>query len=72
MKLKNNSPRDYMYEKIFLKAGQELELENEKAFKSFLKQDGVTEVIDKKEVEKLKAEVKKLKADVKKPQTRKK
>lgn len=68
MKLKNNSTRDYSYEKHLLVAGQELEINDEKACKVLLKQDGVTEVIDMKEVEKLKAEVKNLKAQVKKPQ----
>lgn len=72
MKLKNNSTRDYMYNAILLKSGEELELDDDKACKTLLKQKGVIEVVDKKEVEKLKAEVKKLKAEVKKPQTRKK
>lgn len=72
MKLKNTSPRDYMFEKIFLVAGQEMEITDEKAIKSFLKQDGVIEVVDKNEVEKLKAEVKKLKAETKKTSKSKK
>lgn len=60
MKLKNNSTRDYNFDKIFLKAGEEMEIADEKACKVLLNQEGVEEVIDKAEVEKLKAEIKKL------------
>lgn len=65
MKLKNNAGRDYNYDKIFLKAGQELEITDKDACQVLLKQDGVIEVVDTAEVEKLKAEVKKLKAEKK-------
>ena len=68
MKLKNNSSRDYNYDMIFLKAGEELEVVDEKACKVLLNQDGVEEVLDREEIEKLKAEVEKLKA---KPQNKK-
>ena len=60
MKLKNNATRDYNFDKIFLKAGEEMEIADEKACKVLLNQEGVEEVIDKAEVEKLKAEIKKL------------
>lgn len=68
MKLKNNSTRDYNFDTIFLKAGEEMEIADEKACKVLLNQDGVEEVIDRDEVAKLKAEVEKLKA---KPQNKK-
>ena len=68
MKLKNNSSRDYNYDTIFLKAGEELEVVDKKACKVLLNQDGVEEVLDREEIEKLKAEVEKLKA---KPQNKK-
>ena len=71
MKLKNNSTRDYNFDKIFLKAGEEIEIADEKACKVFLNQDGVEEVIDKAEVEKLKAEVEKLKAKSQKKKKKK-
>ena len=62
MKLKNNSTRDYWYDKILLEAGKELEIKDEKAIKVLLNQEGVSEVVDKKEVEELKAKVKELEA----------
>lgn len=71
MKLKNNATRDYNYDMIFLKAGEELEVLDEKACKVLLNQDGVEEVIDKAEVEKLKAEVEKLKAKSQKEKAKK-
>ena len=59
MKLENKSTRDYMYSNgikvaIFHK-GDVLECDD-KIAKILLKQDGVIEVVDKAEVEKLKAE----------------
>lgn len=71
MKLKNNSVRDYNYDKIFLKAGQELEITDKDACQVLLKQDGVIEVVDIQEVERLKAEVKKLKEDKKTSKSKK-
>lgn len=71
MKLINKSKRDYWYDKILLVSGQELEIEDKKACKTLLNQEGVEEVIDKAEVEKLKKEVKKLKK-VSKPKKAKK
>ena len=71
MKLKNNSTRDYNFDKIFLKAGEEMEIADEKACKVLLNQDGVEEVIDKSEVEKLKSEVEKLKAKSQKEKAKK-
>ena len=71
MKLINKSKRDYWYDKILLVSGQELEIEDEKACKTLLNQEGVEEVIDKAEVEKLKKQVEKLKK-VSKPKKAKK
>ena len=68
MRLKNNSPRDYNHDKIFLRAGEEMTIKDESICKVLLRQEGVEEIIDMAEVEKLKAENKKLKAEVKKPQ----
>lgn len=62
MKLINNSTRNYMAFNIILKAGKDLDTEDEKIAKILLKQNGVEEYIDKKEVEKLKKEIQKLKA----------
>ena len=59
MKLKNKSSRDYIYDKLVLEAGKELEVTDEKACKILLKQEGVEEIVDLKEVEKLKKEVNK-------------
>lgn len=72
MKLKNKSNRDYNFDKIFLKAKSEMEIEDVNACKVLLNQEGVEEVIDKKEVEKLKKEVEKLKKEVKKQPQKKK
>ena len=72
MRLKNNSPRDYNHEKIFLRAGEEMEIKDESICKVLLRQDGVEEVIDKDEVQKLKEEVKKLKSENKKTSKSKK
>ena len=68
MKLKNTSTRNYIYENIVLEKDKTLEVSDEKACQTFLKQEGVEEDFDKTEVKKLKAEVEKLKVQVKKPQ----
>lgn len=68
MKLKNKSSRDYRYDKLVLEAGKELDIKDEKACKILLKQEGVEEIADLKEVEKLKKQVAKLEKEVKKPQ----
>lgn len=60
MKLINNSPRNYIAFDVILEAGKVLEVE-EKTAKIFLKQEGVEEYIDKKDVEKLKKELEELK-----------
>lgn len=72
MKLKNKSNRDYMYDKLVLEAGKELDVTDEKACKVLLKQDGVEEIVDLKEVEKLKKQVAKLEKEVNKPQKKSK
>lgn len=74
MKLENKSTRDYMYSNgikvaIFHK-GDVLECDD-KIAKILLKQDGVIEVVDKDEVEKLKAEIANLKAKKEETLTRK-
>lgn len=61
MKLINNSPRNYIACKIILEAGKVAEITDKKAIELFLKQDGVSEYIDKQEVEQLKKEIKQLK-----------
>lgn len=74
MKLKNTATRDYIYESIFLKAGEVLEVKDEKACQVLLKQAGVEEIFDKQEVDKMKAEIEKLKAEkvATKPKAKKK
>lgn len=62
MKIKNTSSRNYMANLFILKAGEEAEVDETMA-KILLKQEGVEEVIDMAEVEKMKAEVEKLKAE---------
>lgn len=64
MKLINNSPRNYMAYDVILEAGKTLEIKDKLAIDILLKQDGVEEYIDKKDVEKLKKEIKKLKEEL--------
>lgn len=63
MKLKNNSPRDYIYNKIILKAGQILEISDERAIKILLNQPDVIQHVDIDEVTKLRAELAKFEAE---------
>ena len=63
MKLKNTSTRNYIYENIVLEKDKTLEVSDEKACQTFLKQEGVEEVFDKEQVDKMKAEIEKLKAE---------
>ena len=74
MKLKNTSTRNYIYENIVLEKDKTLEVSDEKACQTFLKQEGVEEVFDKEQVDKMKAEIEKLKAEkvATKPKTKKK
>lgn len=72
MKLKNTSTRDYMHNCIILKAGETMEITDEKMIKVLLNQEGIEEVIDKSDVEKMQKEIEQLKATVKKPAKKKK
>lgn len=74
MKLKNTSTRNYIYENIVLEKDKTLEVSDEKAYQTFLKQEGVEEVFDKEQVDKMKAEIEKLKAEkvATKPKAKKK
>ena len=74
MKLKNTSTRNYIYENIVLEKDKILEVSDEKAYQTFLKQEGVEEVFDKEQVDKMKAEIEKLKAEkvATKPKAKKK
>ena len=74
MKLKNTSTRNYIYENIVLEKDKTLEVSDEKACQTFLKQEGVEEVFGKEQVDKMKAEIEKLKAEkvATKPKAKKK
>ena len=74
MKLKNTSTRNYIYENIVLEKDKTLEVSDKKACQTFLKQEGVEEVFDKEQVDKMKAEIEKLKAEkvATKPKAKKK
>lgn len=63
MKLKNTSNRNYMFGLEIFKAGETIEVEDKKTAETLLKQEGIEEVIDKEEVEKLKAELEAVKAE---------
>lgn len=57
MKLQNTSVRDYTCFDIRIKAGETLDVENKKACEILLKQEGVIEAVDKKQVENLEKEL---------------
>lgn len=65
MKLINNSTRNYIAYDTVLEVGKVQEVADEKTAEILLKQEGVEEYIDKKEVEKLKKELKQLKENKK-------
>ena len=66
MKLENKSTRNYIAYDVILKAGEVLEVKDEKTAEILLKQPDVKKYIDEEEVEKLKKENQKLKEQNKK------
>lgn len=79
MKIKNNSPRNYIAFDTIIKAGETIEIEDKKTLELLLKQEGVEEAVDKatlkkveEENEKLKKELEAIKAKEEKPKRNKK